>query len=287
MDAGRAVGVGFRSEHYAAIVDSRPAIGWLEVHAENYMVDGGPRLAQLDRIRANYPLSLHAVGLSPGSAAPVDSARLKRLQNLVGRYEPILVSDHLSWSGINGIALPDLFPLPYTPEALDAAAANIGRIQDALARAILVENPSLYLVPAASEMDEADFLCALVARTGCGVLLDINNIHVTAANLGGETLAYIDALPADAIGEIHLAGHKEERDGAATVLIDDHGSPVAESVWRLYAYAVSRLGPRPTLIEWDADIPPLGRLLDEAAKAADLLRWRAAPHRPQSRHHAA
>lgn len=265
-----AVGIGFRPIHFAELTETQP-VDWLEVHPENYMVDGGPRLAQLDAIRARYPVSLHAVGLSLGSAEPVEVEHLERLARLVDRLEPMLISDHLSWSGIGGIRLPDLLPVPYTAEALDVLVANIGRVQDRLRRRILIENPSRYLAPAVSEMDEATFFGRLSGRSGCGILLDVNNLHVSASNLGGDPADYLAALPAAAVGEIHLAGHKTEVVDGTTVRIDDHGSSVAEPVWALFRLALQRFGPIPSLIEWDTDIPPLTTLVAEAGKAASVI----------------
>jgi len=200
-----------------------------------------------------------------------DETHLRRLKALIERFEPTLISDHLSWSGIDGLRLPDLFPLPYTGEALDRVSENICRAQDALGRRLLIENPSLYLRPDTEEMTEAQFLGELVGRTGCAILLDVNNLYVSTRNLGGAPAGYLAALPKDAIGEIHLAGHKSEDVAGTTVLIDDHGSPVVDEVWRIYHQAVARFGVRPTLIEWDTDVPPLAVLMDEAAKAATII----------------
>lgn len=277
------VGIGFKSLHCGELIETRPPVGWLEAHPENYMVAGGPRLAQLETVRADYPLSLHAVGLSLGSTEPVDPGHLARLRRLIDRFEPILVSDHLSWSGTGGVLLPDLLPLPYTDEALDVLCDNVGRVQDTLRRPILVENPSLYLRPASSTMTEAEFLGALAGRSGCGILLDVNNLHVSTTNLGGDAEAYLAALPAGGVGEIHLAGHKAETIAGTTILIDDHGSTVAPPVWTLYQRAVDRFGPLPTLIEWDTDVPPLETLVTEAAKAAAIL-GEIAPDREAKRH---
>jgi uncharacterized protein len=263
-------GIGLRSPHVAEIRDSRPAVGWLEVHAENYM-GGGPALRTLQALRRDYPISVHGVGLSLGSADGLDTAHLERLARLVERLEPALVSEHLAWSVTGGAYLNHLLPLPYTDETLAVVSEHVERTQARLGRRLLVENPSGYLRFRGAGIPEADFLAALVRRTGCGLLCDVNNIHVTCANLGGDPDAYLAALPPDAIGEIHLAGHAvNDADGRA-ILIDDHGSPVAPPVWALYERALARFGARPTLIEWDTDVPPLPVLLGEAAEAARRL----------------
>jgi uncharacterized protein len=266
---GAASGIGLRSIHVAEVIAHPPAVGWLEVHAENYM-GGGPALRALERVRASYPVSLHAVGLSLGSADGVDPEHLARLRRLVDRIDPVLVSDHLAWSRLGGTYLNDLLPLPWTPEALDVVARNVERVQERLGRALLVENPSSYLRFHDSTMSEAEFLAALTRRTGCRLLCDVNNVYVTAANLGLDATAYLDALPGDAIEEFHLAGHSANDADGVTILIDDHGSPVADPVWSLYAVAVERFGSRPTLVEWDTDVPALSVLVGEAHHADRL-----------------
>jgi uncharacterized protein len=266
-----AIGVGLRAPHVAEIIATRPALGWFEVHAENYM-GGGPALAQLDTIRRDYPLSLHGVGLSLGSAEGIDDDHLRRLAALVARTAPMLVSEHLSWSVSGGVYLNDLLPLPYTEETLDIVAANVAKTQDMLGRRLLVENPSSYLRFRHSTMPEPEFLAALVARTGCGLLCDVNNIHVTCTNLGGDAAAYLDALPPAAVGEIHLAGHASVVHGGRTLLIDDHGAPVAPAVWQLYRHALARFGLVPSLVEWDKSLPPLAVLLGEADSASHIAR---------------
>lgn len=263
-------GIGLRSPHVAEILATRPLIGWLEVHAENYM-GGGPAPAALDALRRDYPVSVHGVGLSLGSADGLDSHHLERLRRLVGRLEPAAVSEHLSWSVAGGAYLNHLLPLPCTEEALDVVSRHVAQAQDALGRQILVENPSSYLRFRHSPIPEPQFLGELVRRTGCGLLCDVNNVHVSGRNLGFDTIAYLDALPVEAVGEIHLAGHAVNDADGRTVLIDDHGSPVAHEVWRLYEHALARFGPRATLIEWDTDIPALPVLLAEAAAAAAHL----------------
>jgi hypothetical protein len=263
-------GIGLRSPHVQQVEAQRPAIPWLEVHAENYM-GGGPAVRSLERLRADYPLSVHGVGLSLGSAEGIDAAHLDRLVRLVDRLEPALVSEHLSWSVSADVYLNHLLPLPYTDETLDVLADNVGRAQDRLGRRLLIENPSGYLRFHRSPIAEPEFLNALASRTGCGVLCDVNNVYVTCANLGGDATAWLDALDAATVGEIHLAGHAVNDADGHTVLIDDHGSPVAPAVWALFEHALQRFGARPTLIEWDTDVPPLDVLLDEAAKAQRRL----------------
>jgi uncharacterized protein (UPF0276 family) len=263
-------GIGLRSLHVDEMLATTPSAGWLEIHAENYM-GGGPAVRALERLRQDYPLSVHGVGLSLGTAGGLDSRHLERLACLVERLEPALVSEHLSWSTTGGAYLNHLLPLPYTEETLDVVSEHVERVQARLGRRLLVENPSGYLRFRGDAIPEADFLAALARRSGCGLLCDVNNIHVTCANLGGDPDRYLAALPADAIGEIHLAGHAvNDADGRA-ILIDDHGSPVAPAVWVLYERALARFGARPTLIEWDTDVPPLAVLLDEAAKAGRRL----------------
>ena len=259
-------GIGLRAPHVAEVITTRPHVAWLEVHAENYMGGGAARHA-LTRIRADYPIALHGVGLSLGSADDPDAAHLRRLRRLVDEVQPVLVSEHLSWSVAGGSYLNHLLPLPYTEESLDIVCAHVTRAQEALGRHLLMENPSAYLRFEHSTIPEPDFLGEIARRTGCGLLCDVNNIHVSAHNLGFDPVAYIDALPARAIGEIHLAGHSANDADGRTVLIDDHGSRVAPEVWRLYAHAIARFGVHPTLVEWDTDIPSLDVVLDEARHA--------------------
>jgi uncharacterized protein len=263
-------GIGLRAPHMAELLERRPAVGWLEVHAENYM-GGGPVVRSLERLCADYPLSVHGVGLSLGSAEGIDEAHLERLARLVERLEPALVSEHLSWSVTGGAYLNHLLPLPYTDEALDVLSANVARAQDRLGRRLLVENPSGYLRFRNSSIPEPEFLNALARRTGCALLCDVNNVYVTSCNLGGDAVAWIDALDTGAVAEIHLAGHAVNDADGQTVLIDDHGSVVADPVWSLFEHALRRFGPTPTLIEWDTDIPPLDVLLGESAKASRRL----------------
>lgn len=258
-----AAGIGLRAAHVREVLATRPATAWFEVHSENYFADGGPALVALDRIRADYPLSLHGVGLSLGSTDPLDRAHLAKLKRLIARVQPGLVSEHLCWSAVAGRHYNDLFPLPYTGEALDHAAARIGQVQDALGCELLVENVSSYLAFADATIPEWEFVATLARRTGCRLLLDVNNVHVNAVNHGFDADAYIAALPAAAVAEYHLAGFEITAAG----LVDTHGAPVAADVWRLYERTVARLGARPTLIEWDMAIPAFAVLEAEAATA--------------------
>ncbi|MGC1817545.1 MAG: DUF692 domain-containing protein [Casimicrobiaceae bacterium] len=264
-------GIGLRFSHHRAVLERRPDVAWFEVHSENYM-GGGAAPACLEAVRRDYPVSLHGIGLSLGSADDLDSAHLARVRELVSRIEPGLVSEHLAWSVTGGTYLADLLPLPLTGEALDVVCRHVDQVQIALKRRILVENPSTCLRYRHSSIPEWEFLSAVAARSGCGILCDVNNILVSARNHGFDASAYLAALPAAAIGEFHLAGHsRRELPGGRTILIDDHGSRVCPEVWALYSEALARFGPRPTLIEWDTHIPPLDVLLDEAALAARAL----------------
>ena len=263
-------GLGLKSQHYDDAVACDAAGLWFEVHPENYMSAGGPRLAALEAVRARHPLSLHGVGLSLAADADPDRQHLAALKALVDRFEPFVVSEHLAWSTHRGAHQPDLLPFPRSRAALVRIADNIVRTQDALARRVLIENPSLYLPLKGHDLDEVDFLKALVAATGCGLLVDVNNVFVSARNLGYSAEAYVDALPAEAIGEIHLAGHGLD-EGGSGLLIDTHGAPVAEPVWALYRRLIRRVGPRPTLIERDDDIPAFQVLMAERDRAASEL----------------
>ena len=256
-------GIGLRGPHIAAILETRPKLGWLEVHPENYMGESPP-LRRLEAIRRDYPISLHGVGLSLGSAEGLDADHLARVAALALRIEAAVVSEHLSWSITDGTYLNDLLPLPYTEESLAVVTRNVAMAQDVIGRRILVENPSTYLRYRHSPISEPEFLAQLVARTDCGILCDVNNIYVTTENFDLDATAYLDALPPAAIGEIHLAGHHRGERHGRTVLIDDHASRVIAPVWQLYRHALSRFGPVPTMIEWDKEIPELDVLLDEA-----------------------
>lgn len=267
-------GIGLRGPHYIDLLDQLPDIGWLEAHPENYFGEGGAPLHYLGKLREHYPLSLHGVGLSLGSVDPLDTRHLDQLASLIERFEPALVSEHLSWGSVDGRHFNDLLPLPYTEECLAHFCQRVIQTQDYLGRQILVENPSSYLSYSHSTIPEWEFFAAIAERTGCGLLLDVNNVHVSAHNHGFDAHEYLAALPADPIQEIHLAGFAVNRHDDVEILIDNHGARVAEAVWSLYEDALSRFGAVPTLIEWDSDIPPLATLLDEAATADRLLEQR-------------
>jgi uncharacterized protein (UPF0276 family) len=263
-------GIGLRSPHLAEIVRDRPATGFLEIHAENYLAHS-PALGTLERLREDYEVSVHAVGLSLGSVDGLDEVHLDRVATLIRQLEPALVSDHLAWSVAGGRYFNDLLPLPYTEEALGVVEHNVHRLQERLGRQVLVENPSCYLAFAHSTLSEPAFLAELVRRTGCGLLLDANNIVVTAHNLRLDLGTWLDGLPVTAVGQYHLAGHAVNDADGETVLIDDHGSRVGEGVWALFDEIVQRYGPRPTLVEWDTDLPALDVLLGEARRADQAL----------------
>ncbi len=264
-------GVGLRFRHHQEVLESRPAAAWFEVHIENYM-GGGSAPAYLDAIRRDYPVSLHGTGLSLGSAEGLDPGHLARVRKLAERIEPGLVSEHLSWSVVDGIYLADLLPLPMTEEALQVVCRHVDQAQSDLKRRLLIENPSTYLQFRHSTIPEWEFLVQAAKRTGCGILCDVNNIYVSACNHGWDASGYLAALPPEAISEIHLAGHTVRQiDGERTLRIDDHGSRVAPGVWTLYAEALALFGPVPTLIEWDTDVPPMAVLLEEAEHAAALI----------------
>lgn len=259
-------GIGLRATHHDAIVADRPPVGWFEAHAENYMGGGAPRAA-LHRIRRDWPVALHGVGLSLGSADGIDAGHLDRLAALAGEVEPLFVSEHLAWSGLAGRYLNDLLPLPYTDETLALVARHVDQVQTRLRRPILVENPSCYLRFGDSTIPEGEFLAALARQTGCGLLLDVNNLHVNAINIGTAPAAVIAALDSRTVAEIHVAGHHRADHDDVTLLIDDHGAAVSEAVWSLYAQAVARFPAAATLVEWDANLPPLDRLVAEAREA--------------------
>ncbi|WP_420141962.1 DUF692 domain-containing protein [Sphingomonas sp.] len=252
-------GLGLRRPHYADFLEHRIAVDFLEVISENFMVDGGQPRRILRDIRARYPVALHGVSMSIGSADGLDGAYLARLRALVDEVDPLFVSDHLSWSRIEGFNSHDLLPLPYTDETLDLITPNVDRAQSALGRTMLIENPSTYMDVPASDMAEWEFLDALCARTGCGLLLDVNNVFVSATNRGFDPIAYLDGLPHARVRQIHLAGHSQ----GAELLVDTHDQPVPSSVWDLYAHVLPKLGPVATMIERDDDIPPLAVLLEE------------------------
>lgn len=265
------VGLGLKARHYDEALASAAAGLWFEVHPENYMVDGGPRLKWLEAIRRDKPLSLHGVGLSlAGDEAP-DPEHLARLKTLADRFEPFIMSEHLAWSRGGGVYHPDLLPFPRTRQMLKHVSDNVARAQEALGRRLLIENPSLYLDLKGHEMGEVDFLVELAAATGCGLLLDLNNVHVSANNLSADPRDYLAAVPADLIGEIHLAGFAPDPVHAQALLIDTHDAPVSDAVWSLYAEIVARIGPRPTLIERDDNIPDFAELIAERDQAVAIM----------------
>lgn len=262
-------GIGVKPIHYRELLSSKPALAFIEVHPENYMGAGGPPHAYLEEIAKHYPLSLHGVGLSLGGAEPLNRDHLARWRALVDRYQPALVSEHVAWSRFGEVALHDLLPIPYTAESLHIVCDHIDQMQNALGRTILVENPSTYVTLSQSDIPEPDFLVEAANRTGCGLLLDINNVYVSAGNHGFDARKWLSRVPGGPVGEIHLAGHSLIRDGAFQIRIDDHGSRVCAEVWELYRETVARIGARPTLIEWDSDVPELAVLCDEAKRADD------------------
>jgi uncharacterized protein (UPF0276 family) len=273
-------GVGLRLPHLAEIAATRPALGWLEIHPENFLANAHATELLLD-LRRDYPISVHTVGISIGSADGIDRPHLARLRALVDRLDPVLVSGHLAWSSFGGTYLNDLLPLPFTEDTLAVVASHLAEVQDSLGHAFLIENPSSYVGYAGSTMPEAAFLEALVRRTGCGILCDVSNVHLSAHNMGYDARAYLDALPAEAVAELHLGGFTPEADESLPgreLLVDTHALPIAEPAWALYAYALERFGPRPTLIEWDSDLPPLEVLQGQAARADALLHPREPAH---------
>lgn len=272
MATAPSTGLGLKPEHYAEARAARADGLWFEVHPENYMVAGGPRLAWLEAIRAAHPISLHGVALSLAADAEPDAAHLARLVELTRRFQPALISEHLAWSAWRGAYYPDLLPFPRTDEALARVADNVGRTQDALGRRIAIENPAHYLRIETHGWDEIDFLAELARRTGCGLLLDVNNVFVGARNLGYSAEAYVDAVPGELVTEIHLAGHTADANLGAALLIDSHDAPVAAGVWTLYARLLARIGARPTLIERDGNLPDFATLMAERAVAEAQLR---------------
>ncbi len=272
-------GIGLKPQHFLDVLGTRPDIGFFEVHAENYMVDGGPFHHFLGRIREHYPLSLHGVGLSIGGETPLDESHLDRLDALIRRYEPAVFSEHLAWSSHGDVFFNDLLPVPYDRATLARVCVHVDRVQERLQRRMLLENPSTYVEFTASTMDEASFLREIVRRTGCGLLLDVNNAFVSCVNRGRDALAFIEGLPLDAVGQIHLAGFARDHDAAgAPLLIDSHGTAVDEAVWDLYASVLALvrhdggLARVPTLLERDNDVPSLPTLLAEAHRAEGLMR---------------
>ena len=260
-------GIGLRAVHYAELLESLPGIGWLEAHSENYFGEGGQALHYLEQLRTHYPLSLHGVGLGIGSSDPLNKQHLKKLKRIIERFEPGLVSEHLCWNVSEGKYLNDLLPLPYTEEALSHTVSRIQQVQEFLGQEILIENVSSYLEYNASTIPEWEFVAAIANRSGCKILLDINNIHVSAQNHDFDPYEYLRAIPAEKVAEIHLAGFEMRDD----ILVDTHSRPVCDTVWTLYKDTLAMIGPRPTLIEWDNDIPALTGLLAEAEKADQIL----------------
>ncbi|MBT8416385.1 MAG: DUF692 domain-containing protein [Silicimonas sp.] len=266
------VGVGYKPQHFAAISDNARPVAWLEIHAENYMGDGGRPLAQLRHLSERFPLSVHGVGLSIGGEGRLDRDHLERLRSLCAWLKPASFSEHLAWSTHETAFLNDLLPLPYTDETLTRVADHIEEVQETVGRRMLLENPSSYLAFAESTLAETDFLREVAKRTGCGLLLDVNNVFVSATNLGTDPISYINDFPLELVGEIHLGGHDEDEDDhGAPLLIDSHGREVADPVWSLYEYTIERCGPRPTLIEWDNNVPDWSELRAEAVRAAEVL----------------
>jgi uncharacterized protein (UPF0276 family) len=266
-DRGLRTGIGLRAIHHEEIVARRPHVGWLEAHSENYFGRGSAPGNVLAKVRGDYPLSLHGVGLSIGSTDAFDSTHLAEIARLARDLEPMLVSEHLSWGSVGGRFTNDLLPMPYTEEALRHMVARVGHVQDVLGRQMLIENVSSYLQFSSSQMTEWDFLAALAQESGCGLLLDVNNVYVNAMNHGFEPLVFLNGIPQSAVREMHLAGHSIRSVGGRDVRIDTHSAPVCEEVWALYCEALKRFGAVPTLIEWDAEIPALDVLVAEARKA--------------------
>lgn len=264
-------GIGLRAAHHADFLAARPDIPWVEVHSENFFADGGRQLQLLDTVRRDHGLSLHGVGLSLGSADPLDAEHLRRLARLVRRVDPALVSEHVAWGSVEGTFLNDLLPMPCSREALAQMVSRVGQVQDLLGRQILVENVSSYLQFAGNEMTEWEFLVALARRAGCLLLLDVNNIFVNASNHGFDPLAYLDAIPPELVAEFHIAGHSIVVAAGETLLVDTHDAPVAAAVWQLFEAALARIGRRPVLLERDARLPPLAELIAEARLADRLM----------------
>jgi len=265
-------GVGYKPQHFSAILANAAPVGWLEIHAENYMGGGGRPLAQLRHLAERFAISVHGVGLSIGGEGPLDQDHLNRLKTLCDWLQPASFSEHLAWSTHDGAFLNDLLPLPYTADTLTTVCDHIDHVQTTLGRRMLLENPSSYLAFAETEMDEVTFLRAITRRTGCGLLLDVNNVYVSSINQQTDANAYIDAFPLDAVGEIHLGGHDEDiGDHGLPLLIDSHGAAIVNPVWALYVHTIARGGPKPTLIEWDNDVPDWPVLAAEAARAAAIL----------------
>ncbi|MEQ8391875.1 MAG: DUF692 domain-containing protein [Thalassospira sp.] len=264
-------GVGFKADHANDIFGTAPSVGWFEIHPENYMVAGGPRLAMLEQLCGQYPVSMHGVGLSLGGGEPLNENHLADLKRLVDRFDPAMVSEHIAWSSHEGLYMADLLPTPMTKTSLDQLIAAISRVQDYIGRRILIENPTSYMALPQNSIPELDFITEAARRSGCGLLMDVNNVYISAHNLGFDAKEFIDAVPADLVGEIHLAGHERDANQNDDVLIDTHSRPVADPVWALFDRLIGRIGPRPTLIEWDNDVPSWPVLYQEAILADRYL----------------
>lgn len=265
-------GVGYKPQHFSNIIADADPVGWLEIHAENYMGEGGRPLAQLRHLTERFPISVHGVGLSIGGEGRLDRDHLARLKKLCGWLDPASFSEHLAWSTHDSAFLNDLLPLPYTAETLARVADHIDEVQSHVGRRMLLENPSVYVTFTETNMDEIEFLGEIASRTGCGLLLDVNNVYVSCTNRQTDPYDYIDRFPHHLVGEIHLGGHDEDHDDmGAPLLIDAHGSEVVDPVWQLYAHTIAKGGPRPTLIEWDNDVPDWPVLAEQAARAARIL----------------
>lgn len=271
-----AAGIGLRGPHYRDIVEQKPPVAWLEAHAENYFGDGGAPLHYLQQCREHYPLSLHGVGLSLGSIDPLNQRHLHKLKSLIERFQPGLVSEHLSWGSIDGQFFNDLLPMPYTEESLHHFCERVIQTQDYLQRQILIENPSSYLTYTHSSIPEWEYFVEIARRTGCGLLVDINNIYVSAHNHHFDAKHYIEHIPSHHVGEIHLAGFAVNRHDGVDILIDNHGASVAEDVWQLFGFALDRFGEKPALVEWDSGIPSLDTLLAESSRAQSMMDERCA-----------
>jgi uncharacterized protein (UPF0276 family) len=277
-DLPLSAGIGYKSQHFSGLMEAPGPVSWLEIHAENYMGAGGLPLAQLRALAERFPISVHGVGLSIGGTSPLDRDHLARLRHLIDWLHPASFSEHLAWSTHDTGFLNDLLPVPYTNATLARVTDHIDQVQEALGRRMLLENPSTYLAFAETEMSEVDFLQEIAKRTGCGLLLDVNNVFVSATNQGYDPRGYIDAFPLAHVGEVHLGGHDEDADDhGRPLLIDSHGASVVDPVWTLYAHTIAVAGPRPTLIEWDTDVPPLPELISEAARAEAILQTATVP----------
>ncbi|WP_033070035.1 DUF692 domain-containing protein [Thalassospira australica] len=264
-------GVGFKAEHAQDVFGGEPSVGWFEVHPENYMVAGGPRLAMLEELCGRYPVSMHGVGLSLGGGEKLSERHLADLKRLVDRFNPAMVSEHIAWSSHEGLYMADLLPTPMTETSLDQLVGAIDQLQDYIGRRILIENPTSYLGLPQNSIPELEFITEAARRSGCGLLIDVNNVYISAHNLGFDANRFMDAVPGDLVGEIHLAGHEQDANPDDDVLIDTHSRPVADPVWALFDRLIARIGPRPTLIEWDNDVPSWDVLAREAARADQHL----------------